>query len=138
MDLKDKLHKMRDQHTGGYVPAGICLGCRHGWHSHHDGEHVDSPGCKGRRYRNSCPDYLDMTPTTKEYIQIYDRELRKMLEQRSKYDFLRTFGSASRRRQFLKEYAGAAEEELRRIEDNIQGLQEADEGRLLKKLRCEL
>ena len=138
MDLDERLHELRGRHTGGCTQSGICLGCRYGWHSQKDGKHVDSPECAGRRYRNNCPDYKDATSYKEEYFLVYEAELRAIFEKKLEYDRLRALGNAKKRRQFLSEYVGATEEELRKVESKIQELPIADDGRILKKLRWEL
>lgn len=137
------LNEMRARHTHGYIPTGLCLACRRGWHAISDaggraGAEASPPECGGRRYKNTCPDYVDATPTNEEYRQIYERELRSIFEHDTEFGRIAAFGNAKRRREFLIGRAEAAEDDLREIEDQVEGFRTEDGQRLLKKLRWEL
>lgn len=129
--------ELRGRHMHGYVPAGLCLSCRHGWHFQKDGKRGGGPGCMGRGYGGStCPDYADPTPTTQEYREIYKRELAALCAKDTRLEKLRRFGSVQRRREYLRDVIGLGEDDLRRIEEEV--LELAGDEETLRKLRWEL
>lgn len=139
----DWFEEMRARHSHGYIPSGMCLACRHGWHSAADNaEGTDTasppPECTGRRFGNACPDYADPTPTVEEYKKVYARELRGIFEGKAEFHRVAAYGNAKRRREFLTGYLGVAEKELREIEDEVKEFKTDEGQRLLRKLRWEL
>lgn len=133
----DGLEELRGRHTHGYVPSGLCLSCRHGWHYQKDGIRGNGPGCRGRGYGASiCPDYADPSPTAQEYMAIYKRELEAIYAKGTRFEKLRRFGSAQRRREYLRDVIGLGEDDLRRIEGEV--LELAGDEETLRKLRWEL
>ena len=130
--------ELRGRHMQGYAPAGICLGCRHGWHSEARRRGEIPPECTGKRFKNLCPDYTDTTPTREEYKLIYAEELERIFEDAIELERLRAFGNARHHRAFLIDYIGIAEKELREIEDRQEGFRTPDGSRILKRIRWEL
>lgn len=120
------LEAFRDSHRGSYRPAGICLACRNG------------SGCNGRRYKNSCRQFVPREPKKTEWQQKYAALLREMMKPHIGIDEMRAFGNAGTCRRAMLDIHGFEEKDLRAIENSIEELK-TDIGQYrLRKLRWEI
>lgn len=120
------LKEFQGRHTSGYVHAGICLSCRRG-----------ESGCKSGRFRNSCPYYLDNTPTKEEHLEQYAGLVQKMFMAEAEPARGDLYGAAQSKRKLMCSLMNISEEEIRTAEDSVYVANELNE-RDLRRLRWEL
>ena len=120
------LKAFQGRHTSGYVHAGICLSCRRG-----------ESGCKSGRSRNSCPYYMDNTPTKEEHLEQYASLVKSMFAAEGEPARGDLYGAAQSKRKLMCGFLGITEEEIRTVEDAEFTYNELNE-RDLRRLRWEL
>lgn len=120
------LKAFQGRHTSGYVHAGICLSCRRG-----------ESGCKSGRSRNSCPYYMDNTPTKEEHLEQYASLVKSMFAAEGEPARGDLYGAAQSKRKLMCGFLGITEEEIRTVEDSEFTYNELNE-RDLRRLRWEL
>lgn len=120
------LKEFQGRHTSGYVHAGICLSCRRG-----------ESGCKSGRSRNSCPYYMDNTPTKEEHLEQYATIIQKLFMAEGEPARGDLYGAAQSKRKLMCGFLGITEEEIRTVEDSEFTYNELNE-RDLRRLRWEL
>lgn len=120
------LKEFQGRHTSGYVHAGICLSCRRG-----------ESGCKNGRFRNSCPYYLDNTPTQEEYLEQYATIIQKLFMAEGEPARGDLYGAAQSKRKLMCGHLGITEEKIRAVEDSLFVDTELNK-RDLRRLRWEL
>ena len=118
--------KFRESHMCGYTHAGICISCRRG-----------RENCLGGRFRNTCKNYLDNTPTIEEYVEQYAILIRKLFAAEGEPTRGDIYGAAQSKRKFLRVWIEVNEEMLRAAEDAAFVAGEENE-RDLRRLRWEL
>ncbi|MBQ2641740.1 MAG: hypothetical protein IJG15_07065 [Lachnospiraceae bacterium] len=120
------MNEFKKLHRSGYIPVGKCLSCRR-----------DKDTCPGGRFRNECPNYQDNTPTTAEYLDQYAELLAELFAAAGEPERGDLYGAAQSRRNFLRNWAGIDERDIRTAEDG-QYTDTEENRRDLRRLRWEL